>query len=114
MVKLHSELIKTQIDKLRDGEGHVIREVLFSEEETLGKTMLCAIQTVPPGCSIGVHAHDPDAEFFYVLSGTVRAIDDGVSTDLVAGDSNFSGAGGSHGVINVSDEDAVMLCIVMK
>ena len=114
MNKLHDELIETKIDKLRDGEGHVIRQVIFSEEETLGKTTLCAIQTVPPGCSIGVHSHGPDAEFFYVLSGTVRAFDDGVSKDLVAGDSNFSGAGGSHGVVNVSEEDAVMLCIVMK
>ena len=114
MNKLFSELTKAQIDKLRGGEGHVIRQVIFSEEETLGKTMLCAIQTVPPGSSIGVHTHDPDVEIFHVLSGTIRVIDNGVEKDLVAGDSNFSGKDGSHGVVNVSNEDAVMLCIVIK
>ena len=114
MIKQCSELIKARIDNLRGGDGYVIRQDIFTEAETLGKTTLCAIQTVPPGCSIGVHSHDPDAEFFYVLSGTIRVIDDGVSRDLVAGDSNFSGKGGSHGVVNVSDEDATMLCIVIK
>ena len=114
MNKLFSELAKVQMDKLRGGEGHVIRQAIFSEEETLGKTMLCAIQTVPPGSSIGVHSHDPDAEIFHVLSGTIRVIDNGVEKDLVAGDSNFSGKGSSHGVVNVSNEDAVMLCIVIK
>ena len=114
MIKLYEDLAKIQVNNLRGGEGHVIRQEVFSEVETGGKTMLCAIQTVPPGCSIGIHTHDPDAEIFYVLSGTIRVIDDGVEKDLKAGDSNFSGAGGSHGVVNVSDEDATMLCIVMK
>jgi quercetin dioxygenase-like cupin family protein len=91
-----------------------MREVVFTEADTLGKTTLCAIQTVPPGCSIGIHTHDPDVEIFHVLSGTIRVIDNGVEKDLVAGDSNFSGRGGSHGVVNVSDKDAVMLCIVIK
>ena len=114
MNKLFSELTETRIDKARGGEGHVIRKVVFSEEETMGKTTLCAIQTVPPGSSIGVHSHDPDVEVFHVLSGTIRVIDNGVEKDLVAGDSNFSGKGGSHGVVNVSNEDAVMLCIIIK
>jgi len=114
MIKLYEDLVKTQVDNLRGGDGHVIRQEVFSEADTQGKTMLCAIQTVPPGCSIGIHSHDPDAEFFYVISGTIRVIDDGVEKDLKAGDSNFSGAGGSHGVVNVSDEDAIMMCVVMK
>jgi len=114
MTKLFSELSKVQMDKLRGGEGHVLRQVIFSEEETLGKTTLCAIQTVPPGSSIGVHTHDPDGEFFHVLSGTVRYIDNGGEKDLAAGDSTFSSKGGAHGVVNVSNEDAVMLCMIIK
>jgi len=114
MNKLISELEKVKVDNVRGGEGHVIRQFIFSEEETLGKTTLCAIQTVPPGSSVGVHSHETDVEFFHVISGTIRVIDNGVEKDLVAGDSNFTSKGGSHGVVNVSNENAVMLCMVIK
>lgn len=114
MNKLLSELSKVQMDKLRGGEGSVFRQAIFTEEETLGKTTLCAIQTVPPGSSIGVHTHDPDVEIVHVLSGTIRVIDDGAEKDLVAGDTNFTGRGGSHGVVNVSGEDAVLFCVIIK
>jgi len=114
MNRLYGELHATKVDKLRGGEGHVVRRNLFSPEETFGRTHLCAIQTVPPGCSIGIHCHSEDAELIHVLSGNIVMHDDGTDRELSAGDTNFTGHGGSHGVTNKSGADAVLLCIVMK
>ena len=113
MNRLYGELEATTVEKLRGGEGHVVRRQLFSPEETFGRTRLCAIQTVPPGCSIGIHRHGEDAELIHVLSGSIVMHDNGTDRELTAGDTNFAGGGGSHGVTNKSDADAVLLCVVM-
>jgi quercetin dioxygenase-like cupin family protein len=114
MNRLFSELKETHLENQRGGSGPVIRKMVFTEEDTCGKAKMCVLQTIPPGSSVGVHSHDTDAEFFYVVSGTLRVTDNGTEKDLVAGDCNFSGGGSSHGVKNVSDKDAVTLCVFFK
>ena len=113
MIKLKSELEAKTISNLRGGDGDLLREDLFAEESMHGKARLCAILTIPDGSSIGEHAHGPDAEIYYILSGTLQVTDNGITKDLTAGDAVFTGGGTSHSVVNKSGKDASMLAVII-
>jgi len=114
MIKLKDERQVTTVSNLRGGIGDLTREDLFTPDEALGKLNLCAVLTIPDGNSIGEHPHGPDAELYYILSGTLRVTDDGVTKDLHPGDSVFTGGGTSHSVLNVSGKDASLLAVIIK
>ena len=113
MFKLKSELTKQTISNLRGGKGDLGREDLFVDADVCGKTKVVAILTIPDGCSIGEHAHGPDAELYYIMSGTLRITDNGVTKDLVVGDSVFTCGGNAHCVENVSGKDAQLLSVII-
>jgi quercetin dioxygenase-like cupin family protein len=114
MFKLNDERQTVTISNLRGGIGDLARQDLFTPAEAHEKINLCAVLTIPDGCSIGEHAHGPDAEFYYVLSGSLRVTDNGVTKDLTAGDAVFTGGGTSHGVVNASGKDATLLAVIVK
>jgi len=114
MIKQKNEQAVTTISNLRGGIGDLGRQDVFTPEEALDKFNLCAVITIPAGNSIGEHTHGPDAELYYILSGTLRVTDNGITKDLHPGDAVFTGGGNAHCVVNVSDKDASMLAIVVK
>jgi len=114
MIKQKNEMQTTIINNLRGGEGSLNREDIFMPADALEKINLCAVLTIPDGSSIGEHTHGPDAEIYYILSGTLRVTDNGITKDLVPGDAVFTGGGMAHSVVNVSGKDASMLAIVIK
>jgi len=114
MFKTKAELEKTVVSNLRGGKGDLDRFDIFTEEEMLGKARVCAILSLPPGASIGEHPHGPDAEIYFILTGTLRVTDDGVTRDVSVGDAVYTGGGKIHGVENVSDKEASMLAVVIN
>ena len=114
MIKLKGERQAMTISNLRGGLGDLTREDLFTPDEACGKLNLCAVLTIPDGSSIGEHSHGPDAELYYILSGTLRVTDNGVTKDLQPGDAVFTGGGTSHGVVNASGKDASLLAVIIK
>jgi len=114
MIKLKSERQAQTISNLRGGIGDLTRDDIFTTEEACGKTNICAVITIPNGNSIGEHIHDPDAELYFILTGSLQVTDNGITKDLHPGDAVFTGDGNAHSVINVSGEDASMLAIVIK
>jgi fructose-bisphosphate aldolase class II len=58
-------------EKMREGTGTVtIVHCVPGKGETQNNTRLLAELTVPPGCSIGRHAHNGETEFYVFLEGT--------------------------------------------
>jgi quercetin dioxygenase-like cupin family protein len=114
MIKQKEQLTSVMNSNLRGGKGDILRTVIFSAEELLEKGTMCMVLTIPDGSSIGDHAHGPDAELYYVLSGTLRITDGGITRDLVAGEAVFTGNGSSHSAENVSGEEAMLLAFVIK
>ncbi|MCL2564580.1 MAG: cupin domain-containing protein [Defluviitaleaceae bacterium] len=114
MIKLKSEMQRTIVNNLRGGEGSLTREDIFTPEEALEKTNMIAVLTIPDGSSIGEHIHGPEAEMYYILSGTLRVTDNGITKDLVPGDAVFTGGGTAHSVVNMSGKEASMLAIIIK
>lgn len=106
---------KTEIKKnLRGGEGEIPAKVLIPNEASCGKFKMCAMMTLEPGCSIGEHAHDPDAEFCYMVDGEMTILDGGEEHTVHPGDAWFCGGGARHYTVNRSDKTATFMAIVLE
>ena len=105
---------REELRVIADGKGETILHHIFEREQLFGKSRLVAELTIRPGCSVGMHPHDPDAEIYYMLSGALVSISaDGSEEPFLPGDAMLTGGGDSHAVRNDTDKDAKMLAIVM-
>ena len=100
---------------MRDGDGQVLITKLFTKEEMMDKARLFATLTLEPGCSIGIHDHKDEQEYFYILKGNPTYIDDDEEIQLYEGDSTICNDNHSHSICNKTDETVVVLaCIILK
>ena len=87
------------IEHLRGGEGNVIRKTLLAPGDSFGKFKMCAVLTLEPGCTIGEHAHMPDAEFCWLLEGELVIADGGAEHTVHPGDAWICGGRVSQWVL---------------
>lgn len=99
---------------IRGGEGTIHCYHMVEAEESYGKCTLCSLMVIEPGCSIGDHPHDPDAEIYYMLEGELQGEDNGVPCVLRQGDVMYTGNRETHNVRNATDKPVRMLAIVLK
>ncbi|MDP4108904.1 MAG: cupin domain-containing protein [Bacillota bacterium] len=114
MIKKKDEMKRRVRENLRGGNGGIGFTDAFSQEEMLDKCSLCAVLDLEPGMSIGLHAHGPDAEIYFMLEGELTAVDNGIKKTIRPGDAVFTGGGTSHSVSNDSDKTAKMLAVVVR
>lgn len=101
-------------ENIRGGNGAITFNHVFTAQETFNKARLCAVLEFPPGASIGSHAHNPDAEMYYVLEGELTVVENGISKVLMPGDAAFTGGGGTHSVANLGKSHARMLAVIFE
>lgn len=70
--------------------------------------------TIHPGGSIGVHTQDSGDDLNYIISGTGKAVCDGVEEELRPGVMHICPKGSAHSIINTGENDLVMLTVVVK
>ena len=109
-----SELRVERKENMAGGKGHVIIKHILEEKELNGKCKMYAEVTLEPGCSIGEHPHQPDAEFCYMLEGELTILDNGEEHTVYPGDAWICGDGAVHYSKNTSDKPAVFLAVVVK
>ncbi len=98
---------------MRGGAGSV--NLCFLEKEHLpANGRLFARLTLAPGCSIGAHEHQGEAELFYFVSGEGVVTDDGVRIPIHTGDAMTTLSGHSHSVENTGCEDLVLIAAIIK
>ena len=100
-------------EHMRGGDGQVLIEKLFEKEELFGKSRMCSILTLEPGCGIGMHEHEGEQEYFYVLKGDPVYFDDGEEVQLHEGDSTICEDGHSHGIANRSKQAVKVLALIL-
>ena len=101
-------------EHMRDGDGTVqITNFITGPEERQDKGRLFAKITLNPGCSIGYHVHEKDAELFYILKGTAEYNDNQVIGTVTAGDVTICPAGQGHGIANKSDEVVELVAVIV-
>ena len=69
---------------------------------------------IHPGGSIGNHIQSSGDDLNYIISGTGKAVCDGVEEELKPGVIHICPKDSEHSIVNTSEEDLVMLTIVVK
>ena len=114
MIRRKGECRTEYREKMRDGEGTVIvTSLIASPEELNGKGRLFSRMTLNPGCSIGYHVHEQEAELFYILAGTGVYSDDGTETDVRAGDVAICETGHGHSIANTGEDTLEFVAVIV-
>ena len=113
MIHKNSQMVSEHKPNIRGGEGSPLFQFLFSSEELGGRASMLAAVTLQPGESVGVHPHVDNGEVYYILEGKAMVEEDGVETELSAGDAEFCADGHSHAIRNHTDEPTVFLALIV-
>ena len=101
-------------EHMRDGDGTVqLTHFITGPEELEDKGRLFAKIMLNPGCSIGYHVHEKDAELFYILTGTAEYNDNGEMRTVSAGDVTICPAGTGHGIANRTDGVVELVAVIV-
>ena len=103
-----NEMKEITMPGMNDGTGTMSVKLYMDEQ---GKIIPCAIH---PGGSIGMHTHETSDDINYVLSGTGKAVCDGIVESLSAGTCHICKKGSVHSIENTGAEDLVMLTVVVE
>ena len=101
-------------EHMRDGNGTVkITNFIAEPSELNEKGRMFSRITLNPGCSIGYHVHDKDAELFYILQGTGVYSDNGELRMVSAGDVTICRNGEGHSIANETDEVLELIAVIV-
>ncbi len=114
MIRKAEECMIEYREHMRDGDGTVVITNFISGPAELNeKGRLFAKITLNPGCSIGYHIHDKDAELFYIMKGTAEYNDGGELRTVTAGDVTLCPTGTGHGIANKTDEVVELVAVIV-
>jgi quercetin dioxygenase-like cupin family protein len=110
MIRYQKDMTPAIHHNLRDGEGDVSIMPLFDEH--IPHLRLLSVITIEPGCSIGAHLHEAEAEAFYVLEGEATVLDGDKFETLKPGDAHLCRNGERHSLGNRSGKPIRVLAII--
>ncbi len=113
MIHRKDEMNAVPMHNVRGGVGSPEFLHLFSQDELGNRASLFCVITLQPGESVGTHPHDVNGEAYLILTGKVMVEEDGVETELLAGDAEFCADGHTHAIRNHTDEPASFLALIM-
>lgn len=90
----------------KGGEGDVAFRIF---KDDLNKVMRVRMT---PHSSVGQHSHTSDSEIIMVLKGTAKIIFDGQELLLHEGQIHYCPKGHGHTIINPTDEEVHLCCVV--
>ena len=99
---------------IRNGVGEILKINKFGPDETNNKCSMVSELILKPGQCTGFHAHQKDAEIFYMLEGELVYIEDGEEFPFLPGDCTATTNGSKHQIINRSEKEAKVLTVVIK
>jgi len=103
-----NEMPERRFPGMNNGTGEMSAKMFMNEG---GKIIPCCIHK---GGSIGMHRQETGDDINYILSGTGKAICDGLEETLVAGVCHICKKGSEHSIINTGDDDLVLLTVVVE
>ena len=102
-----SELNEMTIPGMNDGTGTMTCRMYNDEKYRIIPT------AIHPGGSIGNHTQSSGDDMNYIISGTGKAICDGIEEELKQGVMHICSKGSEHSIVNTGDDDLIMLTIVV-
>ena len=114
MIRKENECTIEYREHMRGGDGTVqITNLIAGPQELNDKGRLFGKVTIQPGCSIGFHVHEKDAELFYIIRGKGVYSDNGEEKIVRAGDCTICPAGTGHGIANRTDEVLELVAVIV-
>lgn len=113
MIKHKNQYETVEIKNMRGGEGSCIATKLLSDGEFCPNFRLFNIMRLEKGCSIGLHPHVKETEYYYILSGNGIVIEDDGEKTVKEGDLVITGNGGSHSIINNNTEPLIFVAAII-
>ena len=114
MIRKPEECLEEIRNAMRGGPGSVKIKNLVSKEELYNKGRLFGQTTLEPGCGIGVHEHNGEAEIFFIEEGEAVYNDNGTEVTVKPGDVAICRSGESHGIVNNSDKVCRFIALIIS
>ena len=114
MIHLHDQMQTEIKHNVRGGAGDPAFRYLFSKEDLGSRADMLSVITLQPGESVGEHPHIGNGEVYFLLSGAAMVKEDGVETELHAGDAEFCADGHTHAIRNHTDAPASFLALIVS
>ncbi|HJN18044.1 MAG TPA: cupin domain-containing protein [Armatimonadota bacterium] len=104
LIRNHDDMPTSAIDGCHDGVGEILCTTVMGGADDRRLNFMHD-DILPPGTSIGVHTHEADEEYYYILTGTgIMTLDD-ARHSVGPGTITAVYPGGNHGLENTGDED---------
>ena len=111
-IKRRAQMHQGPLPECHGGQGALDWTSVLAGEDLQGKHLRFFHDDVlAPGVSIGVHRHEDDEEYYYIVSGSGTMTLDGERFPVEAGDITAVYPGGEHGLENDGDEDLRIIVI---
>jgi mannose-6-phosphate isomerase-like protein (cupin superfamily) len=108
---------KTTTDKPKGGIGLMSGLSYVAEKNRPDNTRLtmAAVNTLPPGGSLGVHTHQENEEIYLILEGTgIYTDQDGNTHPVGSGDLTLTRQTKSHALANTGNQPLVFAAIIVS
>lgn len=114
MIRKSSEKKVDRYEHKFGGDGYIVVESLIENDKELNdKGRAFAHTTLNPGCEVGYHIHNGDTEIYYILSGKAQYNDNGIITEVEAGDVTFTPNGTGHGIKNTGNVPVELIALII-
>ena len=97
-----SLLVRANEGRTLHAFGHAV--VVLLDGEQTGEKFTAFLNISPPGCGPGLHYHEREDEWFYIIEGRVSFFLNDTWTDMFPGDCVYSPRGSVHGFKNNTDQ----------
>ena len=102
-----NQMPETTMPCMNNGTGEMTVRMYNDEKYRIIPTR------IPAGGSIGLHTQSSGDDLNYIISGTGKAVCDGIEEELKAGTMHICPKGSQHTIINTGTDDLVMLTVVV-
>ena len=109
MIIRENDIEISRLENFKGGEKHLEARMYFD-----GTNRILTRARLIPGASIGLHTHDDSCEVIFILEGCGSILEEGTKKAVQAGDCLYGPKGGTHSLINDSEEDLVFCAVVPK
>lgn len=106
MLVINEKDIPVETFSAHDGEGEMHARFAFKQYARFGNKndsgwRFFGIVEFPVGTTAGLHLHEGDDEFFYILDGEAVIVQDGEERTVTQGDIVLTRCGSTHGIVRV-------------
>lgn len=114
MIRKSNEKTVERHERRFGGPGFItLRKLIETPDELNGFGRGFTHITLEPGSGIGWHVHEGDSEIYYILKGRAAYDDNGVKTEIGAGDVTFTRAGEGHSLTCIGPEPVEMIALIL-